>query len=156
MKKMYSKSKPASCEQFLDHLDKLPWCKQGESKLVAVHHCSPAVIEVLRHHDHDLKVYPGAIHIKLNKSTLSMLEEKFAAEQPVPLLLVWTKDGVEMSFRTHKSADFPYDIWQNPAAAAYERESVFIVAEELGEQSLACLNKHLAAAKTCPVTIPPL
>ena len=153
---MYSKSKPASCEPFLEHLNKLPWCKQDESKLIAVDHCSPEVIAVLRSHDHDLKVYPGGVPIKLNKSTLSMLEDKFASEEAVPLLLIWKKEGVEMSFRTHKSADFPYDMWQNPAAAAYERESVFITADELGEQYSLYLNKHLAEAKACPVTIPSL
>ncbi len=153
---MYSRSKPAGCEKFLQHLDNVAWCKQNESKLVAVDHCSPAVIAVLKGHDHDLKVYPGAVHIKLDKSMLAMLEEKYAEEEPVPLLLIWTKDGVEMSFRIHRSMDFPYDMWQNPAAAAYERESVFIVAEELGKDFLSCFNKHIAKAKVCPSTIPPL
>jgi hypothetical protein len=153
---MYSRSKPTSCEQFLEYLDKLPWCKQADSKLVAVHHCSSEVVEVLRAHDHDLKVYPGGVPIKINKSTLSMLEEKDKAGESVPLLLVWAATGVEMSFRTHKSAEFPYDMWQNPAAAAYERESVFVEAKELGSQASECFNKHIAGAKACPSTIPSL
>ena len=151
---MYYRNEPVSCEQFLEYLDKLPWCKQGEASLVAVHHCSPEVIEVIKHHH--VTVNPGEIQIKLNKSTLSMLETKFEEDEPVPLLLVWKEAGIEMSFRTHKSADFPYDMWQSPAAAAYERESIFVPAEELGPQFEACLKKHLTSATTCPVTIPRL
>ncbi len=153
---MHYQSEPVSCEQFLEYLDKLPWCKQGESKLVAVHHCSAEVIEILRHHEHDLKVYPGAVSIKLNKSTLSMLENKLSAGEPVPLLLIWLGEGIEISFRTHKSMDFPYDMWQNPAAAAYERETMFIRASELGGQFSACYKKHLSGAKACPTSIPTL
>jgi hypothetical protein len=153
---MYSRSKPASCEQFLDHLDKLPWCKQGDSKLVAVHHCSPEVIEVLRSHDHDVKVNPGGVHIKLNKSTINTLQEKCEAGEAIPLLLIWIDGGVELSFRTHKSSEFPYDMWQNPAAAAYETESIFISAQELGERVSECFKKHLLQAKTCPTNIPQL
>ncbi len=150
---MYYKSEPVSCKQFLEYLDKLPWCKQGDTTLIAVHHCSPEVIEVIK--DHELKVYPGGLSIKLNKSTLSMLDTKYKQEEPVPLLLVWKAEGVEMSFRKYKSAEFPYDIWQNPAAAAYERESVFVAAEELGNQFNTCYKKHLDTAKTCAVSIPP-
>ncbi len=151
---MYYQSEPVSCEQFLDYLDKLPWCKQGDSTLVAVHHCSPEVIETIKHHD--LKVFPGGLRIKWNKSTLHMLESKFQEGEPVPLLLVWKADGTEISFRTHKSADFPYDSWNNPAGEAYEREAVFIGADELGKAVSTCFHKHLDDAKICPTTVPVL
>ena len=59
---MYYQSEPVSCEQFLDYLDKLPWCKQGDYSLVAVDHCSLEVIETIKHHD--LKVFPGGLRIK--------------------------------------------------------------------------------------------
>jgi hypothetical protein len=151
---MYYQNEPVSCEQFLDYLDKLPWCKQSEATLVAVHQCTPEVIEVIKHHD--VKVYPGHMIIKMNKSTLHMLEDKFRQEEPLPLLIVWKKDGLEMSFRTHNSADFPYDTWNNPAGEAYEREAVFIAAEELGPKVANCFNKHINGAKICPTTVPKL
>jgi len=151
---MYYQSEPVSCEQFLDYLDKLPWCQQAESVLVAVHHCSPEVVDMFKHHD--VKVYPGGLKIKLDKSTTHMLKSKFEEGEPIPLLLVWKKEGIELSFRTHKSNDFPYDTWDNPAAAAYEREAIFIEAEELGEKVADCLTKHLTSAKACPPRIPKL
>ena len=151
---MYYQSEPVSCEKFLDYLDKIPWCKQGASTLVAVHHCTPEIIETMKHHD--LKVFPGGLRIKLNKSTVHMLETKYREEEPIPLLLVWKEDGIEMSFRTHRSADFPYDTWDNPAAEAYEREAVFIAAEELGERANNCFHKHLENSKMCPIRIPEL
>ena len=77
---MYYQSEPVSCEQFLDYVDKLPWCKQGDSTLVAVHHCLPEVIETFKHHD--VRVYPGGLIIKLNQSTLHMLESQVQEEEP--------------------------------------------------------------------------
>jgi hypothetical protein len=151
---MYYQSEPISCELFLDYLDKLPWCKQEENTLVAVHHCSPEVIDTFKHHD--VKVYPGGLQIKLNKSTTHMLESKFEQGEAVPLLLVWKEAGIEMSFRTHKSSDFPYDTWENPAAAAYEREAILIESQELGQRVSNCFKKHLMSAKSCPSRIPKL
>ncbi len=151
---MHYQSEPVGCEQFLNYLDKLPWCKQGDNTLVAVHSFAPEMIEMIKHHD--VKVYPGSMIIKMTKSTLHMLESKFKEGEPVPLLLVWKEDGLEISFRTHKSGDFPYDTWNNPAGEAYEREAVFILTDELGEKAENCFKKHLKTTKICPVTVPKL
>jgi hypothetical protein len=150
---MYYKSEPAKLDN-LDYLDKLPWCKQADQTLVAVHHCSPEIIEMFKHHE--VKVYPGNLRIKLDKATLHMLESKFKEGEPIPVLLVWKKEGIELSFRTYKSSDFPYDTWENPAAEAYERETIFIEAQELGETMLNCFEKHLNSAQACPTRIPKL
>ncbi len=151
---MYYQSEPVSCEQFLEYLDRLAWCKQTGETLVAVHYCSPEVIETFKHHD--VKVYPGGLTIKLEKSTMHMIESKFKEGEPLPLLLVWKEDGIELSFRTHKSNDFPYDTWDNPAAAAYQREAIFIAASELGEKVSDYFRKHLTNSKDCPTHIPKL
>ncbi len=139
---MYYQSESVSCENFLDYLDKLPWCKQGESTLVAVHHCSSEAIDTFK--CHEVRVYPGGLKIKLDKSTMHMLESKFKEGEAVPLLLVWKEDGIEMSFRTHKSTDYPYDTWDNPAAAAYERKAIIIPIQELGNGALECFKKAFA------------
>lgn len=85
---MYYQNEPVTCEQFLDYLDQLPWCKQGDSVLITVHQCTPAIIEVIKHRD--VKVFPGHMIIKLTKSVLRMLENKFLEKRPNP-----TASGLE-------------------------------------------------------------
>ena len=139
---------------FFEHLKTLPWCKQGDEVLVAVSKCTPEVIEAF--HDHELKVFPGGMTVKMQKSMLHHLTDSFYDGMPLPAVLVWKRQGVEIWFRRHKAEEFPYDVWQNPAAAAYEREQVFIPASDLGPQAGATQKDLAAKAKACPSMIPPM
>jgi len=141
-------------EQFLTVLVSIPWCKQGDSVLVAVHKGVPEVLDVMK--DHEARVFPGNINVKINKSTLHEFREKNEEGRPVPVLLVWKPDAVEIWFRTHKSEEFPYDTWSDAKAAAYEKECVSIPTSSLGEKSKQCHKQHIASSKACPAMIPPL
>lgn len=139
-------------DSFLDFIKNLAWCKQGDSVLVAVCNCTPEIIVALS--DREARVYPGGTPVKINKSWLSTLQEKNAQGTPVPLLLVWKSEQLEIWYRRHKSQDFPYDTWQDPVAAAYERECVRIPASQGGEKYRLCLEEVLSRAKSCPAMIP--
>lgn len=139
-------------EQFLTILDSIPWCKQGDAVLVAVHKGVPEVLDVMK--DHEARVYPGNINVKINKSTLHEFRSKNDEGRPVPILLVWKSEAVEIWFRTHKSEEFPYDTWSDAKAAAYEKECVTIPTAKLGEKSKQCYQQHIASSKACPAMIP--
>ncbi len=139
-------------DSFLDFIKNLAWCKQGDSVLVAVQACTPEIIVALS--DREARVYPGGTPIKINKSWLSTLQEKSAEGTPVPLLMVWKTDCLEIWYRRNKSNDFPYDAWQNPAAAAYEKECVRIPAATGGDKFSTYHQDLLARAKACPSVIP--
>jgi hypothetical protein len=145
---------PEAHAQFLAVLDTLPWCKQGDAVLVAVHKCIPEVLEVMK--QHEAKVFPGNMTVKINRSTLAEFRSKFDEGQPVPVLLVWKVDIVEIWFRTHKSEDYPYDTWSDAKAAAYERECVIVPTSELGETAGQSHLQHVASSKPCPSMIPNL
>jgi hypothetical protein len=145
---------PQAYEQFLAVLDSIPWCKQGDAVLVAVHKCIPEVLEVIK--DHEAKVFPGHLSVKINRSTLHEFRNKHEEGRPVPILLVWRPDSVEVWFRTHKSEEFPYDTWSDPKAAAYERECVSVPTSLLGAKSVSCFQQHVMKSKPCPATIPTL
>lgn len=140
------------CEQFLEQLKVLPWCRQGESVLVAVHKGTPEVIEVMR--GHEVKVFPGGVNVKINKSLLHSFQEKFDEGQPLPVVVVWKLEGVEIWYRRHKPEQFPYDTWNDPSAAAYERERVFIPASEMGEGYAQLLTETAGRTKECPTMVP--
>jgi hypothetical protein len=139
------------CVQFLEFLKALPWCKQGENVLVAVHKGTPEVVEVMG--DHELKVFPGGMTVKMNKSTINNFIEKFNDGQPLPVVLVWKPEGVEIWYRKYKSADFPYDTWSDPVAAGYERERVFVPKEHLGTNFASYHSDIISRAKECPSII---
>lgn len=141
-------------QSFLEVLNSIPWCKQGEAVLVAVHKCGPEILDVMK--DHEARVFPGNINVKINKSKLHEFRSKFDEGQPVPILLVWKSEFVEIWFRTHKSEEFPYDIWSDEKAAAYERECVTVPAAQLGPTSGQAFQQHIASAKPCPSMIPSL
>lgn len=141
-----------NCEHFVEVLKKLPWCRQGDSVLVAVEKCTPEHIEVMK--DHECKVFPGGIAVKMNKSLLHSFQEKFDEGQPVPLVFVWKPEGVEIWYRRHKTQEFPYDMWMDPAAAAYERERVFIPAASLGTDVGNALQDVASRTKECPAMVP--
>lgn len=141
------------CSQFLETLRSLPWCRQGASTLVAVHRCSPEIIEVMR--GHEVKVYPGGVNVKMNKSLLHTFQEKFDDGQPLPVVLVWKPEGVEIWYRRHKSEQFPYDAWTDSSAAAYERERVFVPGSEMGPDFTNAQSEAAGRTKECPGMIPP-
>src|SRR5262249_40910532 len=119
------------CQNFLEFLQTLAWCKQSDDVLVAVQKCTPEIIVAFG--DHEVKVFPGGTAVKMNKSWLSFLKEKNGEGTPLPFLFIWQKTGVELWYRRHNSWDFPYDMWQqNSVAEAYERERVFLPAEHGG------------------------
>jgi hypothetical protein len=139
------------CETFVEFLRALPWCKQGEDVLVAVHKCTPEVIDAFG--DHEVAVYPGGIRVKPQKSFLSEMRQQYEEGVPYPALFVWKQDGVHISYRRHKTFDYPYDTWTDPLAAAYEREQLTLPASHcaaFGEyHEDICTN-----AKVCPTVIP--
>lgn len=142
-----------SCENFLEFLKTLPWCKQGDSTLIAVQNCTPDMIEAIK--DHEVKVFPGGMQIKLNLSWLLYLTEKFEEGRPLPMVVVWKDDFIELWYRRNKSWDFPYDAWQDPAAAAYDKERVKLPAEHSSTKYSQYRSEILAKAKVCPTLIPP-
>ena len=139
-------------ESFLEFIKNLAWCKQQEAVLVAVQPCTPEIIVVLS--DREARVYPGGTPIKINKSWLSTLQEKNAEGTPVPLLIVWKSESLEIWYRRQKSHDFPYDTWQSAAAEAYEKECVRIPASVGGEKFKQYHTELVAKAKACPSVIP--
>lgn len=140
------------CESFLDFLQTLPWCKQEDDILVAVHKCTPEFIVAFG--DHEVKVFPGGTSVRVNKSWLAQLQEKNEEGNPLPILLVWRPIGVELWYRRHKSYDFPYDMWQSALAEAYERERVFLPAEHGGGKFKQIHQELLSKCNHCPPQIP--
>lgn len=139
---------------FLDFLKTVAWCKQEPDTLVAVHNCTPEIIVILA--DREAKLFPGGISVKINKSWLTALQEHYSEGNPIPLLLIWKKEYVEISYRRHKSWEFPYDSWVDPAAAAYEREIVRIPANQDTETFSQYYQSVLERASACPSAIPPV
>jgi hypothetical protein len=141
-------------ESLLEFIKNLPWCKQGENVLIAVQNCTPELIVALS--NREAKVYPGGTPIKINKSWLSTLQEKIAEGTPIPMLLVWKPDYLEIWYRRQKSHDFPYDTWQNPVAGSYDKECVRIDGSQGGEKYALYHGEALAKARVCPSMIPPM
>jgi hypothetical protein len=148
-----AEEKTVDCVAFLERLKTLPWCRQGDTTLVAVHKCTPEVIDMMR--GHEIKVFPGGMHVKVNKSLLHSFQEKYDEDQPLPVVVVWKTEGVEIWYRRHKPEQFPYDSWTDPSAAAYERERAFIPAEEFGAEYASALADIAVKTKECPAMVPP-
>jgi hypothetical protein len=140
------------CESFLEFLQGLAWCKQGDNTLVAVHKCTSEFVVAFG--DHEVKVFPGGTNVKVNKSWLSYLQEKNEEGTPLPILLIWRPAGVELWYRRHNSWDFPYDMWQNSVAEAYERERVFLPREHAGAKFDQIFQALVAKSNACPPQIP--
>lgn len=142
-----------SAETLIEYLKNLPWCKQGENVLVAVSQGTPEVVEHMA--NHEVKVFPGGLTVKLQKSVLSNFKSKYDEGQPLPVVLVWKPEGVEIWYRKHKPTEFPYDAWQDQAAAAYEQERVLIPAAEFGANFASEHSAILEKSKGCPSIMPP-
>lgn len=140
------------CDSMLEFLKTLPWCKQGDDILVAVHKCTPEFIVAFG--DHEVKVFPGGTSVRVNKSWLAQLQQKNEEGTPIPILLIWRPAGVELWYRRHNSYDFPYDMWQNPIAEAYERERVLLPAEHGGTKFKEIFQELITKSNVCPPQIP--
>ena len=140
------------CENFLEFLKGMPWCKQDDDVLVAVNNCTPEFIVAFG--DHEVQVFPGGKHVKVNKSWLSHLQQMNEEGTPVKILLVWREKGVELWYRRHNPTDFPYDMWQNPVAEAYERERVYLPKEHGGDKFESVRKEMIGKSKACPSLIP--
>lgn len=140
------------CDSFLEYLKNVPWCKQENDVLVAVQKCTPEIVVAFG--DHEVRVYPGGTNVRMNKSWLAYLQEKNEEGTPLPILLMWRAQGVEMWYRRHNSWDFPYDMWSNPVAEAYERERVMLPAEHGGTKFHQYHKELLTKVKECPTQIP--
>ncbi len=140
-------------ESFLEYLKNLPWCKQENGTLVAVYKLTSEVIEVVR--ESEVKIYPGGLVVKLPRSVLMGLQKSSDDEQPLPAVLVWKAEGLEIWFRRQKSSDFPYDTWTDAAALGIEREKAFVPNEKLGASAAATHKDMEGKAKECPAMIPP-
>lgn len=138
-------------ESILEFIRTLAWCKQGETVLVAVQPCTPELIVAMS--DREAHIFPGGTQIKINKSWLKTLQEKNAEGTPVPLLLAWKIDCLEIWYRRNKCNEYPYDVWQNPAADT-EKECVKITGKSFGEKYLHFFEEALGRAKACPSMIP--
>ena len=95
------------------------------------------------------------MQIKLNLSWLLYLVEKYDEGHPLPMLIVWKPQAIEIWYRRHKSWDFPYDAWQDTAAAAYDRERVWLPSEHGSKKYTEYHQEILAKVKQCPTLIPP-
>jgi hypothetical protein len=138
---------------FLDYLKTLPWCKQENGSLVAVHKLTSEVIEAVR--EHEIKVYPGGMNVKLPRSVLMGLQKQCDDEQPLPAVLVYKHDVVEIWFRRAKSEGFPFDTWSDPSALAIEREKCSVPGSSLGANFSAVYNELIGKANVCPAMMPP-
>lgn len=142
-------------DAFLEYLKALAWCKQGDNTLVAVHNGTPEIIEQLT--DHEVKVFPGGITVKMQKSVLSNFQTKYDEGQPLPVVIVWKSEGVEIWYRKVKPTEFPYDAWSDTTAAAYEQERVLIPSEGIHKDqgSVASVHKEIAGkVAVCPAMMP--
>ncbi len=141
---------PAS---LIEYLKNLPWCKQGEDVLVAVHHGTPEVVDHMQ--NHEVKVYPGGLAVKMQKSVLTNFRSRYDEGQPLPVVIVWKPAGVEIWYRKHKPTEFPYDAWSDTAAAAYEQERVLIPVEVFGAEFTEAHSAIAAKSNACPSIMPP-
>lgn len=138
---------------FLAYLKTLPWCKQENGSLVAVHKLTSDVIEAIR--EHEVKLYPGGMTVKLPRSVLMGLQKQCDDGQPLPAVLVFKKEGVELWFRRTKPEGFPFDTWSDPSALTIEREKGFVPIDSMGGEAHSAYAEILAKANACPAMMPP-
>lgn len=138
---------------FNEMLKTLAWCKQGESTLVAVHKAIPEVIFMLP--DREVKVFPGGVAIKMQKSTVSHFQKAYDDGEPLNVVLVAKPTGVEVWYRKVAPTEFPYDAWGGGAASAYEQQRALIPAENLGDHYVKMQAELSSKCKECPTMMPP-
>lgn len=142
-----------STEALLTHLQTLPWCKQGEDVLVAVAKATPDIVDHLA--NHSVKMFPGGMTVKMQKSVLTNFKQRIDEEQPLPVVIVWRPSVVEVWYRKNKPDQYPYDAWSDPAAAAHEQEIVLLPAEEFGAGYADAHAAIVSKVKACPSMMPP-
>lgn len=138
---------------FNDMLKTLAWCKQGDSTLVAVHKAIPEVIFMLP--DREVKVFPGGVAIKMQKSTVSHFQKAHDDGEPLNVVLVAKPEGVEVWYRKVAPTEFPYDAWSGGAASAYEQQRALIPSDSLGNDYAALHSELASKCKECPTMMPP-
>lgn len=138
---------------FVQYLKSLPWCKQEGNTLVAVFKLTDELIEMVR--ENEVKLFPGGMTVKLPRSVLMGLQKHSDDGQPLPAVLVWKSEGLEIWFRRQKSSDFPYDTWTDPSALAIEREKAVVPSDRIGVGSVEAHNELYSRANACPAMIPP-
>jgi len=141
------------CGQFLEFLKTQPWCKQGNDVLVAVTRATPEVVDMMR--DNELKVFPGNMLVKMQKSTLHNFNKANEDGEPLPVVLVWKTAGVEIWYRRHNPTEFPYDAWKNQSLQILERDRIFVPSEKFGTDYANSLIEIVERVKECPSMIPP-
>lgn len=139
--------------EFLAYLKSLPWCKQDNGSLVAVHKLTSEVIEAVR--EHEVTIHPGGMVVKLPRSVLMGLQKQCDDNQPLPAVLVFKHEGVDIWFRRAKSEGFPFDTWNDPAALTIEREKGFVPMKALGADGQSVYQDILGKANACPAMMPP-
>lgn len=137
---------------FMEYLKSLPFCKQGEDVLVAVGKATAEVIEQMR--DREVKMFPGGMTIRMQKSTMTSFQRKQEEDEPLPVVIVWKSTGVEIWYRKNNPTEYPYDGWTGGAAGAYEQERVIMPAETLGEGFAQAHSELAAKAAACPSIMP--
>ena len=142
-----------SSASFVEYLKSLPWCKQGENVLVAVGKATADVVELMK--DHEVRVFPGGMTVKMQKSVLTNFQRKYDDGEPLPVVIVWKTTGVEIWYRKHNPSEFPYDGWSGGAAAAYEQERVLIPADIFGADFAKSHTELVSKASACPSIMPP-
>jgi len=139
--------------QLLDFLKSLAWCKQADETLVAVHKGTPEIIDMLK--DNELRIFPGDMLVKMQKSTLHHFQTGFDDGTPLPVVLAWKSQGLEIWYRRNNPAEFPYDAWTNQALQSLERDRVFVPTEKFGADAAAAHAEIMGRVKECPSMIPP-
>ncbi len=137
---------------FMEYLKTLPWCKQEHGALVAGHKLTSEVIEAVR--EHEVKLHPGGMVVKLPRSVLMNLQKHCDDGQPLPAVLVFKAEGVDIWFRRTKPDEFPFDTWNDPAALTIERESAFVPLASLGGEAAPFYKEMLGKANACPAMMP--
>ncbi len=138
---------------FTEMLKTLPWCKQGDSTLVAVHKAIPEVIFMLP--DREVKVFPGGMAIKMQKSTVSNFQKANDDGEPMNIVIVAKPGHVEVWFRKLAPTEYPYDGWSGGPAAAYEQQRALIPGESLGDEYVKLHAELVEKCKACPTMMPP-
>src|SRR5262249_40356132 len=123
-----------------------------DNVLVAVDKATPDIIDFMK--DREVKVFPGGMAVKMQKSVLSNFKTKFDEGEPLSVVIVWRPEGVEIWDRKTKPSEYPYDAWSGGAAAAYEQERAIIPKADLSDDASDVHAELVAKTNACPSMMP--
>ena len=132
----------------VDLLKRLTWCKQEASVLVAIQAVTPEILKLVE--DREIRLLPRGPLTKLTRSMIEFLRTKYDEGHPIPVILLWTNRGVDVSFQRYKSTSFPYEGWVHSVAAGYERAVVHIPSTEFGADYVSVHAEAANNVRTCP------